>query len=318
MEDIVYRPRYSRQLPYQTKRKPRRSKRDKDNFVHKFVIKTIRQTLIGLVVFLVILPIVKIKTPPTVFLQNKLKGVLSYNIDLKKTFSDIQYALNNLSTEEKENEGMDLSDESEDFEKKVLDASTSAGSNDYPEYDEELEPVSAVYTEEGSLVESAEYTKEEFETSETEEVVEFNETQSEKIFGNAGYSFLIPVGGIIGSFFGERVHPLKKTIIFHKGIDIEALSGTPIRAAYDGEIVEVGSEATYGKYVKIQHVDGLSTLYAHCSKLLVTKGQKVKKGDIIAEVGATGAVDGPHLHFEVRKDNVAVNPLDYIELTDSE
>jgi len=318
MDDIVYRPRYLRQLPYQTKRKSRRSKRDKDNLTHKFIIKTIRQTLICLVVFLIIFSIVKIKTPPTIFLQNKIKGALTYNIDVKKTFKDIQYVLNNLSAEKKEDGGTDLSeDESGDFEKKVLDASTSQENSSLEEYNEELEPVSAVYTDEGSLVESMEFEKDESELYETEGDEEQNQTKNEKLFGNAGYSFLIPVGGIIGSFYGERVHPIKNTVIFHKGIDIEALSGTPIKAAYDGEIVEADVEETYGKYVKIKHIDGLTTLYAHCSKLLVSKGQKVKKGDIIAEVGATGAADGPHLHFEVRKNNEAVNPLDYVELPDN-
>ena len=316
VEDIVYRPRYSRQMTYQTKRKPRRSKRDKESFVHKFIIKTVLQTLICLVIFFVVMLVVKIKTPQAIFLQDKLKGAMSYNIDLKKAFNDIQYLLNKFPEDKKDNENTDLSqDESEDFEKKVLDASTLTEGENQQEFDGELEPVSAVYTEEGSLVESAEYVKDEFESVENESFIELY--KNEKIFGNAGYSFIIPVGGIIGSFFGERVHPIKKTIIFHKGIDIEAQSGTPIKAAYDGEVVEAGSEDTYGNYVKINHVDGLTTLYAHCSKLLVSKGQKVRKGDIIAEVGATGAADGPHLHFEVRKDNVAVNPLDYIELSDN-
>jgi len=316
VDDIVYRPRYSRQVTYQTKRKPRRNKRDRGSFVQKFAVRTVLQTLICLVIFLVVVLVVKIRTPQTAFLQNKLKGAMSYNIDLKKTFGDIQYLLNSLPADKRENESTDSSlYESEDSEKRVLNATTSTESENQQVSDEELEPVSAVYTEEGSLVESAEYIKDELEMAEDRNNVELN--ANEKIFGTAGYSFIIPVGGIIGSFFGERVHPIKKTIIFHKGIDIEALSGTPIKAAYDGEVVEAGSEATYGNYIKIKHIDGLSTLYAHCSKLLVNKGQKVKKGDIIAEVGATGAADGPHLHFEVRKDNEVVNPLDYIELSDS-
>lgn len=319
MDDIVYRPRYSRQLPYQTKRKTRRSKRDKDNFTQRLVIKTIKQTLICLGIFLLIFSIVKIKTKPTAFLQDKLKGIMSYDIDLKETYNDIQGVFSNLSLEKSEKEGTDLlEDENEDFENKVLDASTTIEGKNQQDYNEELEPASAVYTEEGSLVESMEYIRDEGETGEEEDADVPDTNKSEKLFGNAGYSFLIPVGGIIGSFYGDRVHPLKNTIMFHKGIDIEALSGTPIKAAYDGEVVEADMEATYGNYVKIKHVDGLHTLYAHCSKLLVSKGQKVKKGDIIAEVGATGAADGPHLHFEVRKDNSAVNPLDYIELSDSD
>ncbi len=319
MDDIVYRPRYQRHLPSQIKRKTRKSKRDKNSFAQKFITKTMRQTLICFIVFLLIMSIAKIKIPQTVFLQNKLKGAMSYNIDLKNTFSDIQYVFNSLGEETKESDDTDFSiDGSEELEKNVLDASTLTDAGNQERYNEELEPVSAVYTEEGSLVESMEYGKDDSQTVESEITVEQNESENEKIFGNAGYSFLIPVGGIIGSFYGERVHPIKNTILLHKGIDIEAQSGTPIKAAYDGEVVEADLEASYGNYVKVKHVDGLTTLYAHCSKLLVSKGQKVSKGDVIAEVGATGAADGPHLHFEVRKDNIAVNPLDYVELSDNE
>lgn len=319
VDDIVYRPRYSRQFPSQTKRKLRKSKRDRENFVQKFMAKTLRQTLICIVVFFVVLAVAKIKIPQIVFLQDKLKGALSHNIDIKSTFSNIQYVLNDLSDEKREGEGKGFSmDESDAFEKNILDTSTLKGTGNQEKYIEELEPASAVYTEEGSLVESMEFIQDDCEELKSDNVIETKDTENEKIFGNSGYSFLIPVGGIIGSFYGERVHPIKNTILFHKGIDIEAQSGTPIKAAYDGEVVESDMEASYGNYVKIKHIDGLTTLYAHCSKLLVSEGQKVEKGNIIAEVGCTGAANGPHLHFEVRKDNTAVNPLDYIALSDDE
>ncbi|NLD45888.1 MAG: M23 family metallopeptidase, partial [Clostridiaceae bacterium] len=118
--------------------------------------------------------------------------------------------------------------------------------------------------------------------------------------------------GVIGSFFGERVHPIKGNTEFHKGIDIEAQNGTAIKAAYDGEVVEAGEEATFGKYIKIKHDESITSLYAHCSSLNKKKGEKVNKGDIIAKVGSTGLSQGPHLHFEIWKDEEAVNPLDYI------
>lgn len=316
MDDIVYRPRYSRQLPSQIKRKTKRSKRDKDKYVRKLLTKTVCQALICCIVFLVIMAVVKLRTPQTIFLQDKLKAIMSYNIDLKGTLSNIQHAFNNLAEEEESTDTDFLKDESEGSEERVLDASTLTGDMNEEGFNKELEPVSAIYTEEGSLVESIEYEKDDFDQSEFKEKRD-EATGNEKIFGNAGYSFLIPVGGIIGSFYGERVHPIKNAILFHKGIDIEAQSGTPIKAAYDGEVLEADKEESYGNYVKIKHIDGLTTIYAHCSKLLVSKGEEVKKGCVIAEVGATGAADGPHLHFEVRKDNTAVNPLDYIELSDN-
>jgi murein DD-endopeptidase MepM/ murein hydrolase activator NlpD len=319
VDDIVYRPRYQRHLSSQPKRKTRKSKRDKNRFAQKFITKTIRQTLICFAVFLLIMSLTKIKIPQAVFLQNKLKGVMSYNIDLKDTFSDIHYVFNNLAEETENSDEADYSlDGSEGLESNVLDASILTDNGNQERYNEELEPVSALYTEEGSLVESMEYENDDSQTFESEITRQQNGSENEKIFGNAGYSFLIPVGGIIGSFYGERLHPIKNTTLFHKGIDIEAQSGTPIKASYDGEVIEADQEASYGNYVKLKHIDGLTTLYAHCSKLLVSKGQKVSKGDVIAEVGATGAANGPHLHFEVRKDNTTVNPLDYITLSDSE
>lgn len=271
-----------------------------------------RQVLICVIVLAVIAAVVNIDTPQTDFLQNKIKGTLAYNIDLKGVYSGIQSVFNNLANGKDESDGLDEG---------VLGAKSFPETEKQEQVDKELEPASAVYTEEGSLVEGMEYNNSEDgqEKAENEEVaenqVESENTESEQVFGGAGYSFIIPVGGIIGSFYGERMHPIKNTILFHKGIDIEAQSGTPIKAAYGGEVLEADKEETYGNYVKLKHIDGLTTLYAHCSKLLVSKGQKVKQGDIIAEVGSTGAAEGPHLHFEVRKDNTAVNPLDYITLS---
>lgn len=318
-DDIVYRPKYPRQLTGQSKRKPRRNKRDKGSFARKLLTKTVRQTLICLIVLAVIASIIKIGTPQTHFLQNKLKGILAYNIDLKGAGGGIQDVFNNLANGDESKDEALTKDKDDNSEKYSSNSGDLASTGEQKKTNEELEPASAVFTEVGSLVESANYDNSEAEEAQTENAKEMENstgTENEKIFGNEGYSFIIPVGGIIGSFFSERVHPIKNEILFHKGIDIEAQSGTPIKAAYGGEVVEADKEATYGNYVKIKHIDGLTTLYAHCSKLLVKSGQKVKQGDVIAEVGCTGAAEGPHLHFEVRKDNKAVNPLDYISLQD--
>ncbi len=328
MDDIVYRPRYSRQFTgQQTKKKLKRSRRLKDDFARKLLIKVLRQMLAGMVIFAIIAAVIKIDTVQTIFLENKIKGALAYDIDLKSIFGgvkSVQSVFNNITNGNEEIGGDGLTgDTSKDLGKDVSGNSVSKGNEAEESFKEDLEPVSAVFTDEGSLVESMEYdngldksTEDEIE-QESQEPLEDDNVDSEQIFGGAGYSFIIPIGGIIGSFYGERLHPIKNTILFHKGIDIEAQSGAPIKAAYDGEVLEADEEETYGNYVKIKHVDGLTTLYAHCSKLLVSKGQKVNKGDVIAEVGCTGAAVGPHLHFEVRKDNEPVNPLDYVTLSDT-
>ena len=122
-------------------------------------------------------------------------------------------------------------------------------------------------------------------------------------------SFRWPVVGKINSPFGWRRHPITKRRSFHTGIDIKAGTGVPIRAAKAGRVAYSGWMGGYGRVVVINHGSGYSTLYAHCSRLMVRKGAKVSSGQVIAKVGSSGRVTGPHLHFEVRSNNKAINPL---------
>ncbi|HCW51563.1 MAG TPA: peptidase M23, partial [Clostridiales bacterium] len=96
---------------------------------------------------------------------------------------------------------------------------------------------------------------------------------------------------------------------FHHGIDIGAPYGSYIRAARAGRVVFAGWKGGYGYTVILDHGDGVTTLYAHTSRLLVRYGQWVETGQVIAKVGSTGYSTGPHLHFEVRVNGVSVNPL---------
>ena len=93
----------------------------------------------------------------------------------------------------------------------------------------------------------------------------------------------------------------------HKGIDIAAKKGTKIKAAISGQVEEASSNSEYGNYIKIKKGEIL-TVYAHCKKLKVSKGDKVKQGDVIATVGSTGKSTGPHLHFEIRLSGRYINP----------
>lgn len=121
-----------------------------------------------------------------------------------------------------------------------------------------------------------------------------------------------PAKGRISSPFGYRMHPILKKRKYHSGIDIAVPMGTPILAADDGVIFFSGTNGGYGKMVTIDHGAGLSSIYAHCSALLVKAKDKVKKGQKIALVGSTGLSTGPHLHFEVRKEGKPDDPMRYL------
>lgn len=112
--------------------------------------------------------------------------------------------------------------------------------------------------------------------------------------------------------FGWRFHPIKQKWAMHSGVDIGAPEGTNIVAVEDGIVSFAGNKGGYGKAVIIDHGNGIESLYAHCSKLLVKRNEHVKRGDVIAKVGSTGLSTGAHLHFEIRVNNKAVDPLPYI------
>ena len=117
-----------------------------------------------------------------------------------------------------------------------------------------------------------------------------------------------PVNGPITSTFGTRVHPLYNISLFHSGIDISASEGTKVQTTGDGVVAFSGYEKGYGQKITINHGYGYITIYAHLSKSFVRQGQKVKRGEIIALTGNTGTSTGPHLHYEIQKDNIKVNP----------
>lgn len=126
----------------------------------------------------------------------------------------------------------------------------------------------------------------------------------------AATPFILPVsGGRVTSGFGYRRCPFTRRREFHEGIDIAVNVGTPIRAPADGKVTYTGWKSGYGRTLKIDHGYGYKTVYGHNSRIKVKKGQEVKRGDIIALVGNTGRSTGPHLHYEIRVNNKAINPF---------
>jgi len=118
--------------------------------------------------------------------------------------------------------------------------------------------------------------------------------------------------GYISSGFGRRPDPFTGKIAMHWGVDYCTWAGEPVHATADGIVIKSKEEISFGRIVVIDHGNGYRTCYGHNQENLVKKGQRVKRGDVIARVGNSGRSTGPHLHYEVQLDGKAVNPLNFV------
>ena len=133
-------------------------------------------------------------------------------------------------------------------------------------------------------------------------------------YGNApGDKFMWPVAGFLKSGFGMRRHPILGTMRMHAGVDLIAPNGALVKAGDGGQIIQAGYDGGYGYSIVVYHGGGFATWYAHLSRILVAVGQNVSRGEVIGLVGATGWATGPHLHFEVRINGAAQNPLEWLQ-----
>ena len=141
------------------------------------------------------------------------------------------------------------------------------------------------------------------------------EAENKKLRSYDGGMFKFPCPSYtrISDDYGNRIHPVLGVEKFHNGVDLAAPSGSPILAAYDGDVVGAGYSSSMGNYVMIDHGDSLITIYMHASQLYVSTGQSVSKGQKIAAVGSTGRSTGPHLHFSVRENGNYVSPWKYLK-----
>ncbi len=174
-----------------------------------------------------------------------------------------------------------------------------------------------------SVPESQETTEETIEET-TEEILTGTGGDDLKLYEAADNTSFAPIkstspaispieNGRYTSFFGYRINPINGEFSFHTGLDIAALTGTKIRAVYNGRVLKTGEDDRAGKYIFLEHDDGFVTFYCHCSEILAQAGAVIRQGETIAKVGSTGWSTGPHLHFEVRKNNIRYNPLYILE-----
>ncbi len=138
-----------------------------------------------------------------------------------------------------------------------------------------------------------------------------NVTFSQQVLG---FAYTTPARGTLTSSFGYREHPIEGEELFHYGLDIANTEGTEICAFADGTVKATGKSSSFGNYLMLSHANGYTTLYGHCSKVTVSAGQSVKKGEKIAEMGSTGNVTGTHLHFELMDGSTYLNPIYYVEI----
>ena len=155
------------------------------------------------------------------------------------------------------------------------------------------------------------------ETVASQSLVHFNSaapanvTFSQRVLG---FDYTTPAQGTLTSTFGYREHPIQGEELFHYGLDIANAEGTDICAFADGTVKATGESSSFGNYLMVTHKNGYTTLYGHCSKVVVTSGETVKMGQKIAEMGSTGNVTGTHLHFELMDGATYLNPIYYVEV----
>lgn len=212
--------------------------------------------------------------------MNKITDTLEYDINVQDLYEKIKGIYKKENQDEKvENK------EEEQLPQETLSATDSDGeSNEVAQKEEKSE-----------------------ETQEEENTEGLTQMEIDARYIKKNYSLIKPLEGEITSRFGPRNPEVPTVPKYHTGIDIARVVGTVVISAMEGTVELVSGEGSYGNHVKITNGD-VSTLYAHCSKIYVKEGDYITQGQEIAEVGATGNVTGPHLHFEIRRNNEYVDP----------
>lgn len=299
-EEIYYK-RKERDIPVRETIK--KSTNEKKNI--KLFKKMIKQIIICLMIYAVFYLVINNNYIFSEDFTNKAKEILSQDIDFKLIYSFVSEKIKNINVKQE----TDNTEKTEIQENQV----------DIQNNNENIGGAEEILTGE---IENVENIAETHETGTEGESTEQQQEQPEVILSQAEQdvnyiknkiNFIKPLEGKISSMFGPR-NPTTPTVPKnHTGTDIAAETGTKIVSATDGTVIVAENRGDYGKHIKIQ-IEDVIIVYAHCNKLYVKEGDTISQGQEIAEVGATGNVTGPHLHFEVRYQDRYVDPQLILEL----
>jgi murein DD-endopeptidase MepM/ murein hydrolase activator NlpD len=274
LEEVVPRQRY-----YRNSSNYRKKKKNVSNG-NTLIDKILKQTFFSICIFIIIITIKNIDTSVTNFMSDKVKTALFQNIELKSVYANIDEFFSNLLKNKAENKNV------------PPEKDNSAKSSDTPATEKANAKIGDIKIDTNSEVNNIEIVK----------------------AINLKYKFVMPVDGATSSPFGDRMHPLLNKVVFHSGVDIEADKGVEIKSALSGKISETGNNPTYGNYIIIASGDNIETIYAHCSKILVKKDDRIKQSQAIGYIGDTGLTVGAHLHFEVRINKIVYDPMNFIKV----
>ena len=257
---------------------------------HKTIKKMLLQIAICFVIYLIYYLIQNSNYIFSEDVLNKTKEILSYNINFQEKWNEWKeyIKIENLITKQEKNQEQNNPNTIIDENILQNEINNTVG--------QMTNTVEAVLSAQETIIEET-----------TEEESSLSQMELDANYIKETLSFIKPLNGVITSRFGNR-NPTTETVPkYHTGIDIAADTGTVIVAATEGTVSVVSSEGDYGNHVKILN-GNIMTLYAHCNKIYVNEGDTITQGQSIAEVGATGNVTGPHLHFEIRVEDRIVDP----------
>lgn len=247
-------------------------------------------------------------------LKNKVREILSYDVNFQETYTKLYNIYINLTKESKIQNNNLTSNQEENLIKQENQKNGEQNKTDLEESDKEKSDnsIDVQNTEETSKEENIGGAVEE-NNENVESTITLSQEEQDILDVKNTTSFIVPVEGYISSKFGIR-NPTTSTVPKnHTGLDIAAISGTIIRSATDGVVIQNSSQGDYGNHLKIK-IGDVTMVYAHCKTLYVNEGENVTQGQRIAEVGTTGNSTGPHLHFEIRKADRFVDPQKIINI----